>query len=334
MKAIHTYVPCNGNDTISKKMVYNMLLSTLLGNVFFDDVILYTTTKIKKIVEYIGIPYKQIIEVPFNETKRGTFSIPKLETYSLQTEPFIHIDLDSHLYNIDPNKVGKMDIFFSYPDMSVGDGTYESIERLHNTYLKKLYEMSDIIPAELKEHITLFDIPNFCVFGGNNTQLIRDSTNYCLEIYKSNKDLFDKDYYNACIIEQLLIPSAMKMLGGKSEFDYLYETKDKVTMDGDSYPFKMMYGGKNVNINNEERLYNLVNGDYGQIIHLNGYKDTETLLFLTREMIIQRFNGSKYIFKINDLYHEKYEFENISKRYYTKLKEEINHWDKTHERLI
>jgi hypothetical protein len=343
MIAIHTYAPCNENDNIDKPLVYNMLLSALLANVFFDGIKLYTTKKVKEIVEHIGIPYKEIITEPFDNYNYKTFSIPKLITFSLQEEPFIHLDLDTHIYNIDQKKLNDMDIFYSYPDTPVGGGTYSEVERLYNTYLTNLYKIGDKLSPELKENITLFDIPNFCVFGGTDYKLIKKSVNHCLEIYKSNMEHFDSNYYNACIIEQLLIPSVIRMLKGKKdeEHTYLFNVEDKFIVENEqdefikpTYPFKMNFNGKHRLIGSEQELYNMVNYDFNEIIHLNGYKNMEQILFLTKEMVVQRFKGFKYILKINELFPDKYEFEDISKRYYTTLKNNLIDWDKTYKSTI
>jgi hypothetical protein len=340
MIAIHTYAPCGENDNIDKPLVYNMLLSVLLANVFFDGIKLYTTKKVKEVVEYIGIPYMEIITEPFDDYNCKTFSIPKLVTFSLQEEPFIHLDLDTHIYNIDQNKLNDLDIFYAYPDMPVDGGTYDSVKKLYDTYLINLYKMGDRLSPNLKEKITLFDVPNFCVFGGRDYRLIKKAVDYCLELYNNNKEHFDSDYYNACIIEQLLIPSAVKLLSGKlpEEHVYLFDISDKLTIQtkndehrNPEYPFTINFNGKTKIIKNEQQLYNMVNYDFNEIVHLNGYKNMEQILFLTKEMIIQRFKGYQYILRINTLFPEKNEFDYISKRYYTTLKTNINDWEKTYK---
>lgn len=342
MIAIHTYAPCNGNNNIDKKLIYNMLLSALLANVFFDGIKLYTTEKVKKIVEYIGIPYKEIITEPFDDYNYKTFSIPKLITFSLQNEPFIHLDLDSHIYHLDQKKLKDIEVFYAFPDMPIGIGTYNEVERLHNTYLTNLYKISDKLSKDFKKNITLFDIPNFCVFGGNDYKLIKESANYCLEIYKSNMKHFDSDYFNACIIEQLLIPSAINYFGGNDsgKRNYLFDVEERVFINFISesqetvYPFEFNFNKKQRIIGNENELYQLVNYDFNEIIHFNGYKEMEQILFLIKEMIVQRFQGFEYILKINELFPEKNEFDYISKRYYDKLKINLKDWTKTIKEII
>jgi hypothetical protein len=340
MVAIHTYAPCGDGDNIDKKLVYNMLLSALLANVFFDGIKLYTTKKVKEIVEHIGIPYLEIITEPFDDYNYKTFSIPKLITFSQLNQPFIHIDLDTHIYNIDQQELYSKDIFYSYPDMPVSSGDYHPVEKLYNTYLTNLYKIGDKLPTDLKEKITLFDIPNFCIFGGMDYKLINNAANYCLEIYKTNMEFFDSNYYNACVIEQLLIPSAIKLLSDKIPKDhiYLFDVKDKLIIKpgndefiNSTYPLTINFNGKKRIIENENQLFDMVNYDFDKIIHFNGYKEMEQMLFLTKEMIIQRFNGYKYILKINSLFPEKNEFDNISKRYYTTLKNNLVYWEKTYK---
>lgn len=342
MIAIHTYAPCGNENNIDKKLIYNMLLSALLANVFFDGIRLYTTKKIKKIVEQIGIPYSEIITEPFDDYNYKTFSIPKLITFSQLNQPFIHLDLDTHIYGIDQLELYSKDIFYSYPDMPVNSGEYYSVEKLHKTYLTNLYKIGNKLPIDLKEKITLFDIPNFCVFGGMDYKLINDASNYCLEIYKSNMEFFDSNYYNACIIEQLLIPSAIKLLSDKipKEHIYLFDVNDKLIIKPGSdefvnstYPLTINFNGKQKIIKNENQLFDMVNYDFDSIIHFNGYKEMEQMLFLIKETIIQRFNGYEYILKINSLFPKKNEFDNISSRYYETLKNNLIDWEKTNKRI-
>jgi len=130
-----------------------MTLSTILAKQFFKKMVLYTTNEIKDIVKEVGIPYDEIITEPFDGYSGGTFSIPKMITYSLQNEPFIHIDIDMFLYDL-RKKIDEYDVIYAFKDFPYGtNGDYETHKGMYETYFKGTFEMRDNIPMDFKPYI-------------------------------------------------------------------------------------------------------------------------------------------------------------------------------------
>jgi hypothetical protein len=192
-----------------------------------------------------------------------------------------------------------------------------------------------------------------CIFGGNDYETIKKASEYCLKIYEENKEHFDSNYYYACVIEQLFISTAIKMINKEDEIIdedvvkeeketfYLFNQQQNLSIDHETsdlvnitYPFTISFNNKKKIISNETELYSLANYDFNWIIHLCGNKSLDAVLFIVRETIIQRFNGFNSIQKMNDIFGQSSEVENISSRYYKFLKGNINIWENTRKTIL
>lgn len=352
MIGIHTYVPSYSHKTkFDRNLAYNMLLSVHLAKFSFDKVVLYTTKEIEKIVRKIGVPYDEIITDPFDDFEAKTFSIPKIITYSLQTEPFAHIDLDTFIFSL-PKKIDEVPVFYACKDIPFKkDNDFVTNKSMYDTYLKGTFEISDKLSEEFKSHINFYDIPNMCIFGGEDFETIKRASEYCLEIYKENKTHFDSNYYYACVIEQLFISTAIKMFTEKEtdedelvkedETFYIFDQQDNLSVEQDgesllnvSYPITIGFYGKKKTIKNELELYSFANYDFDWVIHLCGYKFLDAILFMVRETIIQRFNGFDSIQKMNDVFGPVSEVEKISERYYKFLEGNLRLWGSSRKTLM
>ncbi len=335
MICIHTYVPNFGVGEVSKSLLYQMTLSTILAKQFFKKMVLYTTNEIKDIVKEVGIPYDDIITEPFDGYSGGTFSIPKMITYSLQNEPFIHIDIDMFLYDL-RKKIDEYDVIYAFKDFPYGtNGDYETHKGMYETYFKGTFEMRDNIPMDFKPYIDFINIPNMSIFGGNDYETISKSSKYCLSLYYDNKEHFDSNYYHACVIEQLFMSSAIDMIGGLKERNYVYESSKNfgVTMESKSltdasYPVTLQFFNNKIQINGENDLYNYSTYNFNCPVHLCGYKNLDVLLFIIKETIVQRFNGIKYVDKIEKLVKHEWNYDKITRRYYYSMRDKYEIWFK------
>lgn len=324
MKAVHTYVPSREGFEFNKYVAHNMLLSVLYAQIHYDGIELYTNSETAKIVEEIGIPYDKIITEPFEEFESNTFSIPKILTYSLQEEEYVHLDIDTFVVSkIDCP--GSVKFFYAHPDISMGDGeNFQFGINMYQTYLKNTFEIKDRIPEDIKKHINFNDIPNMNVFGVRDYETTSKAANFCLKFYQENKEFFDSDFYNACIIEQLLMPAAIKhfyndyyknhyLLNSENVFRIQHKTKDANRV---TYPLEIFFENTRLLISEEPFLYQFVKYDYRTIVHLGGFKNLDVIQFLVKETINERFNRLDLIKKINKIFTEKTPADNISERYY------------------
>ena len=326
MNCIHTYSSVSGHDLVIDKIILlPMTLSCLLAKKHFKKVILYTTPNIANLIKDIGIPYDEIITEPLDGVTYKTFSVPKLITYSLQKEPFVHIDLDMFLFNI-PKDITNYDVIYAYEDLPIKRySNINSLRSLFDVYLKNLFEIEGRLDYEFKKNIDVFDIPNMSIFGGNNFKQISEASKICLDIYQNNKEFFDSDYIKACLIEQLFVPTAIRMLNNSStkEKNYVYSNinnfrirEENQNLSTVNYPLEINFNHKNIILENETNLFNLVGFDFNYPIHLVGYKYLDAVLFIVKETIIKNFkDGELYINKIEEIYPKEENFDIISKRY-------------------
>lgn len=324
MRIIQTYVPTRGGSDLNKSLLQNMIYSVLCAKSLYETIELYTTNEIAQVIKKIGIPYDKIITEPFDSFKSNTFSIPKLVTYSLQVEDFIHIDIDTFLYKkIEVDK--SVPYFYDHPDVDLTTPKNFNIGiNLYETYIKNTSKIKDLIPKEIQEFIDFTDIPNMNIFGTYNPKVVAEASKICLEFYYDNFTFFDSDYYNACIIEQLLVPATIKKLN-KSFYKNHYLTdspdvfrieKNEDSLETTTYPVYLNFSGTMIPILDEYSLFLMVNYDYRVNIHLGGYKYLDIFQFLIRETIIHRFNKIDLIKNIDDIYTDVNSYQEISERYY------------------
>lgn len=327
MKIIHTYQNTDNGGPLTRSTFYYMTLSALLAKRHYGHVVLYTNNEIAEMVRKIGIPYDEINTDLLNEVRVKTFSIPKMMVYTVQEEPFIHIDLDSFIFkSID---FPKTDLIYS--TYAEGDGDVLNFDTsnsaFYNTYIKRTFEIQNKLPKEFLKFVKFNKIPNMSIFGGSNYKLIKEATEYCLNIYKETPSLFDNNYYNACVIEQLFIPSAIRMILNNvnhESFRFLFKGNpsfvDFVPGNDWEYPFTIRSQNDKIKIEDNEILFKHVMYDFNGFLHLNGYKTMEELVFLLRQRIIEDFDGTKYIKVIDEYFPKKTKADKLMILYQRRLK--------------
>ena len=259
--------------------------------------------------------------------------------YSLQTEPFIHIDLDTFLYTkyTVPEDIrvfyAKKDVLFER-----GKSQYTNSMNLFDTYLRGVSGLDTPLPKEFTKYMDFMDIPNMNIFGGKDYELIKEATKYALRLYEDNITHYDSEYRFACVVEQFYISSAIKMLyGSHYNNHYLYESGDgfsvKYNEDSDKeydYPIQLIFANRTKLISDENHLYQFVNYDFNTTVHLCGNKYDSALQFIFKETAIQKYFCEAQITMINKIFPENLECDSISKRYYKKLIYNSNKWSGTY----
>jgi hypothetical protein len=344
MKAIHTFIPSSKGSEFNKNLAYNMVFSVACAKSIYGEIVLYTNEEIAEVVRKIGIPYDEIITDKFtNKYNNLTFSIPKMIVYSLQTEPFVHLDLDTFQYKnyLFPEDVK---VFFATKDttMDTGDTHFPNSMNLFDTYYRGVSRLDIPLPKEFKKYMNFLDIPNMNIFGGEDFNLIKEASKYALNLYEENKAHYDSEYHFACVVEQLYISTAIKMINeSHSKNYYLYENIDGFNViyneeisEKYNYPIEFYFCDRKKIISNEEHLYQFVNYDFNTTVHLCGYKYNPELQFIFKETAIERFFCEEQFKMINKIFPNQIECDNISKRYYKKLIYNSNKWSKIYSQLI
>jgi hypothetical protein len=310
MKIIHTYFQINGR--IDQNTLSMMTLSALLAKKNYGNIHLYCDKSTAELVKKIGIPYDTIDLSVLKNFKGKTFSIPKLLTFAAQTEPYIHIDFDTFIFDkIDFEKYEGRTIYAHKDYSNQSSSGYISLFGFYNTYLNTLFEAKDILSKEILENIDVTHIPNMCIFGSYNYELVAKACNEIIDIYESNKKFWDKKFYNACVLEQLLIPTVMKKIEPEymtDGYNYYYLKEHNIfDIDEENYDnldiIKFSMGNNVFEYKKSEKTVKLGDRKIGGWIHLNGYKVYDFFDKMVEYLLVKEFKeGIQYMNKICDHY--------------------------------
>jgi hypothetical protein len=298
MKIIHTYRPIYGNS-IPNEILNMMELSTLLAKKHYGNIFLYTTSEIVEYVKNRNIPYDYIDFKILDELANKSYTLPKIKVYSVQTEPYIHIDYDAFIFDkISFNNQTKS--YATHPEgLSIIRNTphpyfFNALDGFINTYITESKELISKLDKELQEKISYDVIPNFSVFGGYNYKLIAEASKYCLDIYNKNYQLIDNYWWNNVVLEQLLIPSVMKMITGNDDlFTYLFDyvpNSFHLTNETD-FPISIKSNGDYITFENETDMYNKIDYNFNGFMHLHG----EKLFPIIQKILIAKIQKEKDI---------------------------------------
>lgn len=112
----------------------SMALSCLLLKKHYGKVTLYCNRKVRHlIIDQFKIPYDVVVEIPeFMKIYEGCnlWALPKIYTYSLQTEPFIHVDCDWFMFEKLSASIVKSDVIgqnIEYDDQFYNRRTLEKL---------------------------------------------------------------------------------------------------------------------------------------------------------------------------------------------------------------
>lgn len=342
MRIIHTYYPIL-KQKIDKDTLIQMSLSCLLAKKHYLSVELYCDEETAQIVRKIGLPYNKIHTNLFVGLNTKMFVVPKMLVYMDQKEPYIHIDLDTFvfdLHNIDFTQR----IYGTYMEGSHKMiNLYDSDIPFYKTYIKNTFEIQDKLEKKFTKHIKFFDIFNMSFFGGHQYEIISNATKYCMKIYEDNREYFEQDYYRNVVLEQLFISSAIRMiteedpkykplLTGPVEYQIKFEflfpyspTFIDFEKEWFNYPFKIRSMDKIIEIKNEYDLFTNIDYDFNGFLHLNGYKEFQPLLFMLLHKMIFKFSEGPRIYrKINEIFPEKKEYNNLLNKYENFIKNKFN----------
>lgn len=241
MRVIHTWK--NTDNTLPKTVAYGQMLSALLAKKHYGNVHLYTTERLAKIVREMGVPYDSINTTLLeNDEPIDCFSIPKIKVFQDQTEEFLHIDLDTYIYDKIDFTQYESPAVFSHPDFGVRDIhmpfdfiasgllnkyrhpviDWQEEEKdcdsvfsyIMAFYIGPFIKFIDSHPLDLIKHINFSSIPNMNIVHIKQ-QGIEDFRNSCKEAlshYYKHKEEIDKLRWGACYVEQFYLHAMMMAL--------------------------------------------------------------------------------------------------------------------------
>jgi hypothetical protein len=159
------------------------ILSVMKAKEYFDKVILYTDTEGAKLLSKIDLPFDELnITLDNLDLDTELWVIPKIITYSLQTEPFLHIDYDLFFWSNPPQ---------GYLDKPLLCESKVGLEFYRNVVVDFI-QNGDNVPTDIANYTEDLYVAGAGLYGGNNHQLLSNSAKAILELVKTNSNYFSK----------------------------------------------------------------------------------------------------------------------------------------------
>jgi len=229
MKVIHTFI--DKHNVLWKELAYSQLYSAILAKKHYGNISMYTTPELANLMDQMGFEYDEVNTDVVSIKDFDTWSLPKLKVFKEQTQPFLHIDYDTYIFNkIDFDKY-KSPFLFSHIDMQTKDSkidlgtsissfinTILDVEDkkksyygdINNTYLRLLFKLFQRQPEGVLSNFDLGSIPNMNIVRINNPELFSKVCDISIEHYYSNKQVIDNEEFGPCYIEQLMLHQLLR----------------------------------------------------------------------------------------------------------------------------
>ncbi len=191
MKIVQTFWSGGKNNLMNESYgwfspdyhVMGWVLSSNLLRRYYSDVELYTDkVGYELFIKKLNLPYTKVHVVLdcLNKYNSKLWALPKIYTYSLQEEPFLHIDGDVFIW-------GKFD-----KDLMSSEFITQNMESATEYYKKLWIELENNLsyfPEEIiqdRKENTDIKAYNVGIFGGNNIQFIKQYTKKAFEFVDKN----------------------------------------------------------------------------------------------------------------------------------------------------
>jgi len=304
MKIVYSYIPHNyveGEERfLPKKIAYVLMLSVLQARQLYDKVELYTNSEQAKFFKRLGIPFTRIDTEVLQHERANCPSIPKLKTYIAQTEPFIHIDLDTVLFDKLPIAKNRP-LMFAHKDFG-GGIDYLCLNSIVTSYINPLTEAKDRLPDFYTSSYDHAELPNMNVVVVRDVELFRNATQRALDNYYAVKDIIDIDYMRFCLPEQAFIHLELKKLSEVynqmvKDDKHIYSKKTFTVLSNEgSFPFGIVsntYINDQIEFNEVEDIFKVNDYNFGGVMHLLGsLKEDIYIRAIVMHLIVTKFGGT------------------------------------------
>jgi effector-binding domain-containing protein len=298
MDFIQTYYPYEIiTDTKEKlKTVLKFsLLSSYLGKEHYPKTILYTNSGMVNIFKKY-IPFYDIINTEVLDNNQHNFkqnpeyyAIPKLYTYSNSNLPFIHVDLDTFIFD-KPNKI-QDESDDAHNGVFVGHFDFYFSKELHLNELKGYEEYykpildnvksNNIWTSDILNEISLNRTINANIFGGYNHQLILHTYKKIVNNFEENQDFYKTQKYVSLFLEQMMFYPVSKIINSCNVINQLSQEGIYFNHKIESETIILHNHNRKIdNVifkrNDNEGIKNyLIKNEFGGVFHYGNYKDTE-----------------------------------------------------------
>jgi len=301
MKIVYSYINVYDENYIPLDTFLIGIYSAIKSTKLYGNSHLYTSKGVIEKIKPLDLPFTNIIEFSnHNNTKIDI--IPKLITYTLQKEPYIHLDLDL-IINQQLDVLNTLPVQFAHADVEK-NWPLSLVSAYNKCYFDPANHFNTRYGLGFNHELKLNEIPNMGIVSVNDVELFSRCTNQALDLYYENKEVFDQNYTWNTYLEQALIHKKLK-----EQSSVYYNSVE----NGDYCFFKDSIL-KKIEKNGNHFLEN--NFQNSPASHFMGImkKQTRVQLFIINLLIKEL--GDKNFCKIVDTIDDKsYRFFNIYKRY-------------------
>lgn len=210
MKAVYSYWDLNKDYRVNKEWYseefkWNTLLLSVHNSLkFFDKVEMVTTTHMKKKFEELNIPFTKIsTELDELDCNRKLWILGKIKCYSIQDEPFIHIDNDFILYNKPEFKTVLVQEIESFDNIYHKTGYYINLKKSRENFINKPILFDDLNRSVCMGVYGIKDLKFNTIYCNTVLNLISDNIDYLLnQIDVINYGIILEQYVLSCLINQ------------------------------------------------------------------------------------------------------------------------------------
>ncbi|MDR1227128.1 MAG: hypothetical protein LBK47_09575 [Prevotellaceae bacterium] len=219
------------------------MYSCLMLRQFYNDVELYTD-KIgyELLIEKLCLPYTKVHLCldDLNDIPVQMWAISKLYTYSLQTEPFLHIDGDVYIWNKFSSEIENAELVVQNMEMGKSEQYYSNALQIMKN---NNFQIHSSLSGPMNGNEPIISV-NAGVLGGHDIDFINYYSCEALRFFYDNKPLFFSDAAAQLniILEQLLFYQLAKK--NNKHVSILFENISEdfsELMDFDSVPNSKSY---------------------------------------------------------------------------------------------
>ena len=285
MKIVYSYIP--HGYIKGKKMPIELCLITYLSVLrarrLYKEVILYTNEEIKEQMYELEIPFTSIDSKLLANERAKCPSIPKLKTYIAQTEPYMHIDLDTILFE---KPIYNKNIPVQFAHLDVEESKIAGISHYKGIYEAYVLPFFDNVLPEWYGTVNMESIPNMNIVVVNDPKMFANCVKGALGLYHLKNQYFDSHYYRFCTIEQLAIyAELLKKYPEYKDFSidraHVMHEKEACIITNNKFPFEIKlnnFNKRTLYLKNINDIKKLKNDNFGGYLHLCGGLKTEPII--------------------------------------------------------